>query len=195
MEVSNIQYTHIIQQIVEMSTGCTHFANRGEVYTLFHPPQCPAQSRHLGRAEWASWTPWTIQQGVILSHDSYVKCDFKTEIVGCKGNALRRSPEPQNHKSGHLYAWDLHPLWAIRTQSSDHSVFEPGCTRVILRAQRDFHSTGHVLPLWLPGLRPTPTCPPVAWTAHRALALLRMLPLTVGNLCVTLIAYSGSLPW
>lgn len=42
----------------------------------------------------------------------------------------------QSHTSGHLirtlgghqYQWDLHPLWAIRTQSSDHPTLKVGCT-------------------------------------------------------------------
>ena len=45
------------------------------------------------RTEWTFWTPLTIQYGVTVSHDSYVKCCIKTELMGCNKNTLRRGPE------------------------------------------------------------------------------------------------------
>ena len=46
------------------------------------------------RTEWNVWTPLTIQYGVTVSHDSYVKCYAKAEVIGCNWNT-------QNPKFGH----------------------------------------------------------------------------------------------
>ena len=97
----------------------------------------------------------TIQYGVIVTHDSYVKCYVKTEVIRCNGNALGRGAwSTQNHKSGHQNKWDLHPcgLWEFRvpiTQCS--SLVIP---RVTLRALM------HAVPIaaWLEA---SATSPPV----------------------------------
>ena len=50
------------------------------------------------RAEQPVWTPLTIQYGVTVSHESYVRYYVKTEVLGCNGNSLGRGlecPKPQ----------------------------------------------------------------------------------------------------
>ena len=137
--------------------------------------------------------PWTT---------GYVKCYVKTEVMECNGKALRRGRMPKTTSldiwiripSGHLYAWDLHSWWAIRSQSSDHPTLEPG---------------GHIqspagLPLhrmcatpgaaWLGTDARLSTCRHRQWLglcAGRSLCSLLSCKLP---LCVTLLAYWGGLP-
>ena len=154
-----------------------HRGQRGaQISSFLHP-------LHRARTE----TPLTIQYGVTVSHGSYVKCCVKTETRGCHENALGSGLNSQNHKSGHLdkdvrtpsghqCEWDLHPLWTVRSQSSDHPTLEPGCTKGRMQSPVDFRSTAHVLPLQLPGLRPTPPLhlqtQPVTMTFPQTLSLL-----------------------
>lgn len=102
---------------------------------------------------------------------------------------------------GNWYEWDLHPLQALGTQSSDHPILELGCATGHFRALLDFCSTGHMLPPWPPGLRLTPTSrpaamPSVTWTLCQDLPCSLIsckLPLSVCNLCVALLAHRGGL--
>ena len=93
------------------------------------------------------------------------------------GMPLRGPQNAQNHKSGHLdkeSVWTLiysHPWWSIRTQSSEHPASSLVVPWVTLAALLDFYSTRHMLPLQLPGERPTPTCIPADTTSDQDFVL------------------------
>ena len=107
----------------------------GSSLTVFRPKsQCTYLAGALmygAQAERTFRTPLTIQYGVTVSHDSYVK----TEVMGCNRNPLGSAQSAQNHKSGRAGKDSIWtpicvgppPWWAVRTQSSDHSALEPGC--------------------------------------------------------------------
>ena len=57
---------------------------------------------YCARTEQTFWTTLTIQHGVTVSHDSYVKCCVNTKVMGCNRNVPRRGlelPKP--------------PVWAL----------------------------------------------------------------------------------
>ena len=76
-----------------------------------------------------------IQFGVIVSH-AVISSAMWWQVMGCMQMPLGGAWNAQNHKSGHLdktlsghrYEWDLCPLWALRTQTSNHPIFKLGCT-------------------------------------------------------------------
>ena len=63
---------------------------------------------YRARTQWTFWTLLTIQYGVTLSCESYVKCYGKIRVLGCNGNTLRWSLECPNHEAGHL---DKDSIW------------------------------------------------------------------------------------
>lgn len=81
---------------------------------------------------------------------------------------LENAQNVPNQKSGHL---DKNSIWTSNmsgtTTCGGLKELRPSTThargwlyhRVSLRPQLDFHSTECLLPLWLPGLRPTPAYP------------------------------------
>lgn len=79
--------------------------------------------------------------------------NVRTEVMVCSrvplGGSRNHKPE-HSHKDSIWIRWDLHPLQAIRTQSSTTNA-QAGCTTVMLRALPDLHSTGHatIVATWL----------------------------------------------
>lgn len=77
---------------------------------------CPLSLTHLlirmvlnrTRAERAFWTPSTIQCGATVSHDSYIKCYVKIEIMDTMGTPLGGARNIQNLKSTHM---DKDSIW------------------------------------------------------------------------------------
>lgn len=91
-------------------------------------------------------------------------------------------------------SWNLHPLWALRTQLR-HPTFQLGCT-----AGHTWSPARHKPPLQPSGLRPTlaslPAVATIGWDLSQILTLLiwsHKLPPSVCNLHVTLRTYWGGL--
>lgn len=135
------------------------------------------------------WTLLTIQQGVIASHDSYLKCYVKTEAIGVMGTPLGGA------QTTSLDSWIRAPL-----DTNTRGTSTPGGLQE-LRAPTAPPNNGawlchgpHLVP---PGLRPTPEDATSDRYFPPALALWlvpRKLPLSVCNLLVTLLAYWGGFP-
>lgn len=125
------------------------------------------------------------------------------------GTHLGGAQSTQN-KSGHSEEdsiWtpvcvDHSPLWALRTQSSDHSTLEHGCTMGHDRSTtrhplHQTHATTGTAWLETSSHLSTCGCHPWPWTHSKHLLcwlLSLKLPLFVYNLHVTLLAYWGVSP-